>query len=51
MSRDEQALDWFVREYPGRFSDPKYLHDERTYKWDAHLLFGLFADLSTTIRQ
>ena len=39
MSKDEQALDWFVSRYPGRFSDPKYLHDERIYKWDAHLLF------------
>ena len=39
MSKDEQAIDWFVSHYPGRFSDPKYLHDERTYKWDAHLLF------------
>ena len=45
MSKDEQALDWFVSHYPGRFSDPKYLHDERTYKWDAHLLFvELFGD-------
>ena len=35
----DQAFDWFVRQYPGRFSDPKYLHEERIYKWDAHLLF------------
>ena len=39
MSKDEQALDWFVREYPRRFSDPKYWRDERDYKWKAHLLF------------
>ena len=30
MSKDEQALDWFVSHYPGRFKDPKYLRDERT---------------------
>ena len=39
MSKDEQALDWFVREYPDRFSDPKYRRDERDYKWNAHRLF------------
>ena len=36
---DKQALDWFVREYPGRFSDPKYQREERTYKWEAHRRF------------
>ena len=39
MSKDEQALDLFVREYPRGFSDPKYRREERDYKWKAHLLF------------
>ena len=39
MSKDEQALDLFVREYPDGFSDPKYRREERDYKWKAHLLF------------
>jgi hypothetical protein len=32
----DQAVKSFVNRYPLRFDDPKYLENERDYKWDAH---------------
>lgn len=33
------AIHRFEREYPLRFEDPRYLDEERNYKWAAHELF------------
>ena len=35
----EQAIAWFVSEYPGRFADPKFVADELNYKREAHQLY------------
>ena len=35
----DQAIERFVTRYPGRFEDPRYLEEERDYKWAAHKLF------------
>lgn len=35
----DQAIEWFQREYPGRFSDPRFVKDEITDKRGAHTLF------------
>jgi hypothetical protein len=32
----DQAVKSFVHRYPLRFDDPKYLENERNYKWEAH---------------
>ena len=34
-----EALASFLERYPGAFEGPKYLAEERTYKWEAHLAF------------
>jgi len=35
----DQAVERFIRQYPGRFEDPQYLAQERDYKWLAHQTF------------
>ena len=33
---ERQAMDKFVADFPGAFDDPRYLKQERDYKWEAH---------------
>ena len=33
---ERQAMDRFLAGFPGAFEDPRYLRQERDYKWDAH---------------
>jgi hypothetical protein len=35
----EEGLRFFLKEFPGAFADPRYLNEEREYKWAAHELF------------
>jgi hypothetical protein len=37
----DQAVKSFVHRYPLRFEDPKYLENERDYKWDAHTYLAI----------
>ena len=35
----DQAIAWFVAEYPGKFEDERFVKDEIAHKRDAHTLF------------
>lgn len=35
----QHAIDAFMAQFPLAFQDPKYIENERQYKWDAHLRF------------
>ncbi|BDG02846.1 hypothetical protein [Anaeromyxobacter oryzae] len=36
----EEGLQFFLKEFPGAFADPRYLKEEREYKWAAHEVFA-----------